>query len=285
MPRLIQDRYFAYDELRGCDLTTGDDVRLDDLPADHADGGSVPLDDVRALALLVEVLNDGRDGDPRWVVADARDEVQAAAMVRRASVDAHRLGFVPLLVPLYLRWREALAQDLEERTLLLIGGFARSMAPARAALVEAASCSPCPHVLLTFRSASTAQAARVVREARAAYGVLPVSGRITAAPMAADVMRHIERAARATEFHRTGRHAAAERLLRDVARSLARRDAFAPTATTFMTLGRILLERGRAAAAESAFDEAAHFAESAGEERPCSMRASGRPQRGPTRLA
>ncbi|MBF8301634.1 MAG: Sigma-54 factor interaction protein, partial [Acidobacteria bacterium] len=91
-------------------------------------------------------------------------------------------------------------------------------------------------------------------------------GRVAVAPIRADVLRHIERAARATEFHRTGRHAAAERLLRDVAGSLARRDAGAPAAATLVTLGRILLERGRAGAAEKAFDEAAHFAQSAGEE-------------------
>jgi DNA-binding NtrC family response regulator/tetratricopeptide (TPR) repeat protein len=266
VPRLIQDRYFAYDEIRGCDLATGDEVRLDDLPADSANGGSVPLHDAAGLAPLVEVLNDGRDGDPRWVVADARNRMQATAMARRAAAEARRRGFVPLLVPLYLQWRDVLAPDLEERTLLLIGSFARSVALARAALVEAASSAPRPHVLLTFRSASGAQAACVVREARAAYGVVPPSGRATAVPMPPDVIRHIERAGRATEFHRNGRHAAAERLLRDVAGSLARRAAFAPAATTLITLGRILLERGRAAAAEKAFDEAAHCAHSAGEE-------------------
>ena len=266
MTRLIQDRYFAYDEVRGCDLTTGDDVRLDDLPADIADDGSVPPQDAGGLAPLVEVLNDGRDGDPRWVVADARNGAQAAAMARRAAAEARRLGFVPLLASLYLRWREVLAPDLEERTLLLIGSFAKSVASARAALVEAASSAPRPHVLLTFRSASGAEAVCVVREARAAYGASPVPGRATPPPMPADVARHVERAGRAMEFHRAGRHAAAERLLRDVAGSLARRAAFAPAATMLITLGRILLERGRAAAAEKAFDEAAHSAQSAGEE-------------------
>ena len=266
MPRLIQDRYFAYDEVRGCDLATGHGVRFDDLPGNPVDGGTVPLEDSLALTLLVEVLNDGRDGDPRWVVADARNGAQAAALIRRASADARRRGFVPLLVPLYLRWRDALAQDLEERTLLLIGSLARSVPSARAALVEAASCSPRPHVLLIFRSAYTAEAACVVREARTAYGVLSASARVAVAPMRADVVRHIERVTRATDFHRAGRHTAAERLLRDVAGSLARRNAFAPAATTFITLGRILLERGRAAAAETVFNEAAHFAHSAGEE-------------------
>jgi DNA-binding NtrC family response regulator/tetratricopeptide (TPR) repeat protein len=187
-------------------------------------------------------------------------------MIRRAAADARRRGFVALLVPLYLRWRVLLAHDLEERTLLLIGSFARSVATARTALVDAASRSARPHVLLTFRSASTVEAACVVREARAAYGVVSTPARAVAAPLRADVLRHLERATRATEFHRTGRHAAAERLLRDVAGSLARREAFAAAATTLIALGRILLERGRAAAAEKVFDEAAHRAQSGDEE-------------------
>ena len=73
VPRLIQDRYFAYDTVRGCDLTTGHEVRLDDLPVDPPDGGSVPLADSLALAPFVEVPNDGQDGDQRWVVAAARN--------------------------------------------------------------------------------------------------------------------------------------------------------------------------------------------------------------------
>ena len=97
----------------------------------------------------------------------------------------------------------------------------------------------------------------VVREARA-----------HPAPLPADVIRHVERASRATEFHRVGRHAAAERLLRDVAGSLTRRTAFAPAAATLITLGCLLLERGRAAAAEKVFEEAHRCADSAGEELP-----------------
>ena len=85
-------------------------------------------------------------------------------------------------------------------------------------------------------------------------------------PLRADVVRHLERATRAAEFHRTGRHAAAERLLRDVAGSLVRREAFGSAATTLITLGRVLLERGRAAAAERAFGEAAQRGELAREE-------------------
>ena len=143
----------------------------------------------------------------------------------------------------------ALAVDLEERTLLLIGSFARGLAAARGALVQAASCSPRPHVLLTFRCAASGGTPSVVREARAAYGAMPATPRprrIAALPP--DVVRLVERAAHAADFQRSGRHAAAERLLRDVAGSLARRQALVPAAATLVTLGRMLLERGRVGA-------------------------------------
>lgn len=76
----------------------------------------------------------------------------------------------------------------------------------------------------------------------------------------ADVGRYLERAKRAFDFHRIGRHAAAERLLREVAGNLTRRAAFAAAAMTLVSLGRILLERGRAPVAETTFAEAARLA-------------------------
>jgi len=266
--RLIHDRYFACDEIHGCDLATGAAVRLDELP-DEATGGlkaSGYHDDGRVPASLIEILNDGRDGEPRWIVADARNGVQAAAMAARTAADARRRGFVPLLVPLYLRWRTALAEDLDERTLLLIGSFTRGLTVDRSALIEAAASSPRPHVLLTFRCADSGASVTVVREARAAYGVrpAPVRGRMAALP--ADVVRLVERAAHAAEFQRLGRHAAAERLLREVGGSLARRQALVPAAATHVALGRMLLERGRAGGAEKVFEEAAQLAQSAEDE-------------------
>ena len=61
------------------------------------------------------------------------------------------------------------------------------------------------------------------------------------------VAEHVIRARRAQAFVRAGRHAAAERLLRDVAAALARRQAFEPCAHVQIELGRLLLARGRAA--------------------------------------
>ena len=71
------------------------------------------------------------------------------------------------------------------------------------------------------------------------------------------VAEHVIRARRAQAFVRAGRHAAAERLLRDVAAALTRRHAFEPCAHVQIELGRLLLARGRAAAAQRVFADAA----------------------------
>ncbi|HEX2310232.1 MAG TPA: hypothetical protein VHH91_05895, partial [Vicinamibacterales bacterium] len=291
MPRLFHDRYVLYDDIHGCDLATGDEVRLDALPKDGP-GDTPPA--------LFELLNIGRDGSPRWVAYDVRNRAQAMVVARRVAGAARDRGFVPILVSLYERFRDALAADLDERTLLLIGGVAGSsprlraytsptvepdltpgtaersnlvwaghagkeLAAARAALVDAAARAPRPHVLLTFRTTAGVESGCTVREARAAYGPQPLRSAGTPAP-SAEIVRHVERAARAAEFQRAGRHAAAERLLRDVAGTLSRREAWSAAARVLITLARLLLERGRVSAADKVLSDAVRFAESAEDE-------------------
>jgi DNA-binding NtrC family response regulator len=70
------------------------------------------------------------------------------------------------------------------------------------------------------------------------------------------VAEHVHRARRAEVFVRQGRHAAAERLLRDVAAALARRQAKEPGARVSIELGRLLLARGRAGDAQRVFADA-----------------------------
>jgi len=70
------------------------------------------------------------------------------------------------------------------------------------------------------------------------------------------VAEHVMRARRAEAFVRAGRHAAAERLLRDVAAALTRRRAFEPCARVYIELGQLLLVRGRASDARRVFAEA-----------------------------
>jgi DNA-binding NtrC family response regulator len=257
MSRLLRDRYYECSTGQVWDLLTGETA-----------AGAVAADDGRrrepAFAPLVEVLDHGRDGAPRWIVADMPAGRGWMAAVRGAAEDARARGFVPVAADLYLRMGTVLHEALAERALVLIARPGLAVETARAALIDAAARSPRPHVLLMFR-APAAGAPHLVREARAVYGAPPLRSRPPVA-LPEDVMRHVARGARAAEFIAGGRHAAAERLLREVAATLLRREASREAAETYLTLGRLLLERGRAAAAEGTFHEAAERAHAAGDE-------------------
>ncbi len=270
MTRLLGDRYVMYDQTHACDLATGDEVRIDAIGQSEEPCGE------EDLAALTELLEHGRDGTPRWVVAEAHDGAEVEEMTRRAASAARRRGFVTIAVRLYEGVRELIERELSDRALFLIGGFVQDGDSGRHALVNAATVSPRPHVLLTFRGTTGQAAVTVAREVHAVYGgtASPLSSRLPdsrdvmpgrqrpprKAPWPADVARHIDRARRAESFIRAGRHAAAERLLRDVGAALGRRRAYVPAADVALTLGRLLVERGRASAAEAAFVESARLA-------------------------
>ena len=80
-----------------------------------------------------------------------------------------------------------------------------------------------------------------------------------------EVAQLIGRASRAKAFVAAGRHASAERLLRDVAGALTRRSAFQPASRLAITLARLLNERGRSDAAFAVLAEAARLAQCAGD--------------------
>jgi DNA-binding NtrC family response regulator/tetratricopeptide (TPR) repeat protein len=264
MPRLIGDRFVTVDAHHAWELATGRHVRLADAREDQ-EVHEPPLE------ALVEALEHGQEGSPRWVVAPMPMGGKSLAVVQRAAADARARGFIAVDVEVYGRLHDALADDLRGRTLLLIGRPGLPAGPCRAALVHAAARSPRPHVLLTFEPPSVRPTTLQVREARAAYGGF-VNRTPLKVPLPPDVRHHVERAARAPALAREGRHAAAGRLLRDVAGALHRRRAFTPEAHTLIRLGRLLLERGRAVAADEAFEDAAAAAQS-GEDEPLTLEA------------
>ena len=81
-----------------------------------------------------------------------------------------------------------------------------------------------------------------------------------------DVARLLERASIAGRFARAGRHAAAERLWREVAASLARRSVHSEASRVLLTLAQMLLVRGRSRAASDVCEEAASLAQSGGDD-------------------
>ena len=254
MPRLIHDRYLANGGDAAWDLATGQMVPKTEIAA-TASGDEPPL------ASLIEVLDHGREGVPRWIVADVRRGSALAAALDRAAADAAARGYVPVSVDIYARRHEQLGEALADRALLLLATTATPLTRARAALVAAAATSPRPHVLLTIRGGRES----LVREAGAVYGAAawPLARRT---PHPDDVARQLARAARAREYLEEGSHAAAERLLRDVAGALRRRDAAAAEGAVLLSLGVLLLERGRTADAERVYRDAANAGERTGDE-------------------
>jgi two-component system response regulator AtoC len=258
--RLLRDRYAVYDGGNACDLATGEVVRADGVSTEEP----VPVE--VELAPLMEVLDDGRDGEPRWIAVQLKPRAQAGSLVRRVAALARQKGLVPMLIDLYERFRDRLADDLSDRALLLIADTSTEPTAASFALMRAAAHSRRPHVLLTLRPGANASRSFLVREAHATYGAPPHARSPRSQPLSPDVARHLERAQRAGAFQNSGRHAAAERLLRDVAGALVRRGATGLAARTLVTLARVLLERGRATDAGAVCEEAAGLAEAGQDE-------------------
>ncbi|HEU4692448.1 MAG TPA: sigma 54-interacting transcriptional regulator [Vicinamibacterales bacterium] len=276
MTRLLHDRYYAYAADLAWDLATGESVAIGELATTPAASTPAP-----GAEPLIEMLDHGRDREPRWVVVETAAGQSALAIARRVAEQGRVRGFVPIAVGVYLRLRSLLEEELRHRTLMLILRPGSPLPPAREAIVSAAAVSPRPHVLVSFRS--TRGPARsshqvtcnrgavgdnpggAVREARARYGSALASRRIREV-LPEDVLRHMTRGSRWVDLCRSGRHAAAERLLRDVAGALVRRSALVPAVTTLVTLGRLVLERGRAGDADAIFGEAASHAHDAGDE-------------------
>jgi len=252
MSRLLHDRYYAYAAEHAWDLATGESVAIETIAA--IPSGAPPV--VEALA---EVLDHGRDGEPRWVFVETPAGRSSVAMARRLAEDARARGFVPIAVDVYLRLRSLLEDELRHRTLMLILPTGSALEPARHAIVAAAAASVRPHVLVSFRSLPSPHLAR---EARSVYSA-NVQVRPSCQALPEDVVKHLARGSRWVDLWQAGRHAAAERLLRDVSGAVLRRRALMPAASTLITLGRLMLERGRATDADAMFGEAATHAHAA----------------------
>ena len=113
MSRLLHDRYYAYGPSHAWDLATGESVRVDEIVVDDQAEAPPP-------ASLVEALEHGREGEPRWIVADTGKGLRFAIVARRLAMAARARGYVPIAADVYLRLRDVLDADLSQRTLLLI---------------------------------------------------------------------------------------------------------------------------------------------------------------------
>ena len=213
--------------------------------------------DAGDLAPLIEALEHGRDGQPRWIVTAAERGRVITDAVASITAAATQRGFVAVPVDRYLRARIIDSRPLDHRTLMLVDTDC-DPSSAHSALLHASTQSPRPHVLLTVRAAATTRTSNMqVREARAAYAA---SVDHADSPQVADLVR---RASRAPELVARGRHAAAERLLREVRSACARRGADRQAARVTIALGRLLIDRGRVRPAIEALEDAVAAAQAA----------------------
>ena len=216
-----------------------------------------------SLRGLFELLDLGRDGHPRQLTLVARTSVDADRLVPHVMAVAGNRGYLPLTLDAYDAIRAAEPERLRDRTLLLMAAPGSSSDRATAALLDAAARCQRAHLLLTMQ---VQRAGSVIREARARYGGgHTLLRRVSVVDR--EVTGQLQRALRAGPLVAAGRHAAAVRLLRDVAGWMKRRARPIEAARLLLELGRTLLERGRAVDADRAFDDAATAALQAGEQR------------------
>ena len=255
---LLHDRYVVMGE-SARDLVSGAISNLDEIDASD-------VADERGFGALIELFEHGRDGAPRWIVAAARSSRDIAVIRRRAAAVARRHGFVAIGVDVYHGVARQLAGALKERPLLLLGGPAASR-PAELVLVDAAARSSRPHVLMTFEIATaSARAALHVREARAAFGsARPAAPSAATERISPDLNPQITHREQALTMAAAGRHAAACRMLREVAGALTRRRAYGQAVQTLLRLIELLLDRGQTDAAAAVVREAAKLVSDSGE--------------------
>jgi DNA-binding NtrC family response regulator len=243
-----------------------------------ADGPAVEVSDDIALACvgrLTDVLDAGVSGRPRTVRLDTRGR-EPGRLLTWAFARAARLhGYIPVGSPMlecegagpngFARWRDAISG----RHVLVLQVGRRSVESADAALyfLELGLSSDRPHVLLqvnTARRRSAASRGSVVREPSAEYAssMSVVPGDERAWPSGAVILRSgcRDREAAIAEAANAGRHAQAERLLRDALGSYARRHEEDAAGQSALALGRLLLVRGQPAEALRVIERAReHF--------------------------
>ncbi len=255
-----------------------------------------------AVDRIVELLDVGRDGEPKQVHLFSSSSYHRSLAVRMIAREARLRGYVPVstacwadsragrralapnfLIPL-LCGRHVLVIDSEE------GG---SIPPAECAgilLVKLAVASCRPNLLLSLhsveRSSAWSDASRTLRvsaascglpaavactasETRPTYGVPhpcgppPVPRALRSAPDAT-VVRARVRAAEGIRLATQGRHAKGERLIRESLGCLVRRSDLAWAGIAAVDLGRVCLWRGRVRDAAQAFAEGRDHLDQAG---------------------
>jgi len=207
-----------------------------------------------SLDTMLDLLDHGCDGEPRWVTLDAPDPQRAADLARLLTAEAARRGYVPLAADGVAHVLATLPEEKRHGTFALLQTCAPGACADASPLLAVASLNPRPHVLITITVARRAHAAvPLLREARSAYASDPSARAPSSSP---DAQKYFARAEQAFGLARTGRHEPAVRMLREAVAALARRREAVAAGRAGVLLGRVLLERGRADDAAATFADA-----------------------------
>jgi DNA-binding NtrC family response regulator len=206
--------------------------------------------------ILLDLLDHGCDGEPRWMTFDAPDAHAAAELVRLIGVEAERRGYVAIDAARVASRLRGAPADLRDRAFALVQTCAPASAPDLRPLLAASAWNARPHVLLTIAVGQRARRGKpIVREARAAYAPSAVATLARRTPP--ESHKYVVRAEQAFALARRGRHEPAIRILREALAALIRRRDADSATTVGVLLGRVLLERGKADAAATTFADVA----------------------------
>src|SRR5438093_1089966 len=147
MTHLLHDRFLPYDEHHAWDLATGSSVMLRSLLPGHEpvadppglcidrdvapdgstfeawDRGARPVQVMpTGLEAILELLDHGTDGEPRWIIVRPDDPGQAGALRHVIAREARRRGYVPVATAVFHRLRAWLEDALRDRALVLMVG-------------------------------------------------------------------------------------------------------------------------------------------------------------------
>ena len=223
------------------------------------------------VARLVEVLDTGEPARPRAIEVSLPSDGRRKALLSQIARESRLRGYVPVNSELLndrcaaAPGRDSLREALADRHVLLIhevhaGGGRSSLA---LFLVALGLSNTRPHVVALVVDAArpTLQAreqpAPYVRERHHSPALRLATAAGRADPVAARAQAGLSAAGKLAA---RGRHAAAERLLRESLGAMSRREDPVGSGWAAVALGSLLLARGRAAQAASSFEAARrHF--------------------------
>src|SRR5919112_365018 len=101
------------------------------------------------LDTVLDLLDHGCDGEPRWIALDASDSDAARRLMRLVATEAERRGYLPLTVEQFGSLAGAVPDAYGHRTFALLQTCRAPAVPDPTVLMTAATINARPHVLVT----------------------------------------------------------------------------------------------------------------------------------------